>query len=71
MPGRSADPRSAETGQHWDDIADDFVGLPDPDWQRDMGLLDQTVTNPWERDRLLLGRRDGAERTKLRSPVKG
>jgi prevent-host-death family protein len=35
----------------WDDIADLFAGRPDPDWERDGQLIDQSLTNPWERHR--------------------
>lgn len=37
--------------QRWDDIADLFDGRPDPDWERDRDLIDQSVTDPWERSR--------------------
>jgi prevent-host-death family protein len=33
----------------WDDVADAFVGRPDPEWDRDRDLVDQSVTDPWER----------------------
>jgi hypothetical protein len=33
----------------WDDIADAFNGRPDPDWQRDRDLIDQSVADPWDR----------------------
>jgi len=35
--------------QRWDDIAELFIGRPDPDWERDRELTDQSVGNPWER----------------------
>ncbi len=35
--------------QRWDDIAGLFAGRPDPDWERDRDLIDQSVSNPWER----------------------
>jgi prevent-host-death family protein len=34
--------------QRWDDIADVFAGRPDPEWERDRDLLDQSLSNPWE-----------------------
>lgn len=34
--------------QRWDDVADLFAGRPDPDWDRDRDLIDQSVVNPWE-----------------------
>ena len=37
--------------QQWEDIAEAFVGPADPDWQRDMAMVDHSVSNPWERDR--------------------
>ena len=35
--------------QRWDDIAGLFAGRPDPDWESDRELIDQSVRNPWER----------------------
>lgn len=35
----------------WGDIADAFLGPPDPEWERDRDLIDQTVGNPWDRRR--------------------
>jgi prevent-host-death family protein len=35
--------------QRWDDVAGAFSGPTDPDWERDRGLIDQAVANPWER----------------------
>ena len=37
--------------QRWEDIMDLFTGRTDPDWDRDRDLIDQTVVNPWERNR--------------------
>lgn len=42
-------PAAPKRWQRWDDIADLFVGRPDPDWDRDRDLIDQCVTDPWER----------------------
>lgn len=33
----------------WADVADLFVGRADEQWARDRDLVDQSVTNPWER----------------------
>lgn len=41
-------PAAPRRWQRWDDIADLFGGRPDPDWERDRSLIDQSVTNPWE-----------------------
>jgi prevent-host-death family protein len=42
-------PAAPSRWRRWDDIADLFAGRPDPDWQRDRDLIDQSVANPWER----------------------
>jgi hypothetical protein len=42
-------PAAPRRWQKWDDIAELFVGRPDPDWERDRDLIDQSVVNPWER----------------------
>jgi prevent-host-death family protein len=42
-------PAAPRRWQRWDDIAELFVGRPDPDWERDRDLIDQSVGNPWER----------------------
>ncbi|MGE0510593.1 MAG: type II toxin-antitoxin system Phd/YefM family antitoxin [Acidimicrobiia bacterium] len=42
-------PAAPRRWQRWDDIAELFVGRPDPDWARDRELIDQSVGNPWER----------------------
>ena len=44
-------PAAPKRWQQWEDIADLFVGPADPGWQRDMDLIDSSVTNPWERKR--------------------
>ncbi|MHB1787308.1 MAG: type II toxin-antitoxin system Phd/YefM family antitoxin [Acidimicrobiales bacterium] len=41
-------PATPKRWHRWDDVADLFVGRPDPDWLRDADLVDQSVTNPWE-----------------------
>ena len=42
-------PAAPRRWQRWDDIADLFAGRPDPDWERDRDLIDQSMVNPWER----------------------
>jgi prevent-host-death family protein len=42
-------PAAPRQWQHWADIADVFVGRPDPDWERDRDLIDPSIANPWER----------------------
>lgn len=44
-------PAAPKRWQRWDHIADLFAGRPDPDWERDRDLIDQSVTNPWARSR--------------------
>lgn len=39
---------SPQRWKRWEDIADLFAGRADLDWERDMGLVDETVSNPWE-----------------------
>jgi prevent-host-death family protein len=40
-------PATPKRWQRWDDIAEVFTGRPDPDWERDRDLIDQSITNPW------------------------
>jgi prevent-host-death family protein len=40
-------PAAPKRWQRWTEIADLFEHGPDPDWERDMELIDQTVTDPW------------------------
>ena len=42
-------PAAPKRWQRWDAIADLFTGRPAPDWERDTDLIDQSVTNPFER----------------------
>ena len=42
-------PVTAKRWQTWNAVADVFHGPPDEDWQRDRDLIDQSVTNPWDR----------------------
>jgi len=39
-------PAAPKRWQRWEDIADMFGSRPDPDWERDQGLIDQSVTDP-------------------------
>lgn len=41
-------PTAPKRWQRWDHIAELFSGRPDPDWQGDVELVNQTITNPWE-----------------------
>ena len=43
-------PTAPRGWQRWVDVADLFVGRPDPDWDRDRDLIDQSVANPWDRN---------------------
>ena len=31
----------------WEDIADAFLGAPDPDWEHDRDSVDHSVADPW------------------------
>ena len=42
-------PAAPKRWQRWADIANLFTGPPDPDWDRDRDLIDQTIDNPWDR----------------------
>lgn len=44
-------PPTPRRWQHWADIAGLFDGPADPDWERDMGALDPSLRDPWERGR--------------------
>jgi prevent-host-death family protein len=44
-------PAAPKRWQRWEDIADLFAGRPDPDWDRDRDLIDQSITDVWERPR--------------------
>ena len=41
-------PAAPKRWQRWDHIAELFSGRPDPDWQTDIVLIEQSITNPWE-----------------------
>ena len=42
-------PAAPRRWQRWAAIADLFTGRPDPDWDADRDLVDQSLSNPWER----------------------
>jgi prevent-host-death family protein len=42
-------PAEPRRWQQWAEIVDVFLGRADPDWARDRDLIDQSITNPWER----------------------
>jgi prevent-host-death family protein len=44
-------PAAPKRWQSWNDIADVFAGRPDPEWERDRDLIDQSVADPWVRSR--------------------
>jgi antitoxin (DNA-binding transcriptional repressor) of toxin-antitoxin stability system len=41
-------PVAPKRWQTWDAIAGLFSGPPDPNWQRDHDLIDQSIRNPWD-----------------------
>jgi prevent-host-death family protein len=38
-------PAAPKRWQRWDDVADLFAGRPDPDWEHDRVLVDQSVAD--------------------------
>ena len=44
-------PATPRRWQTWAAIADLFDGRPDPVWNRDRDLIDQSLTNAWEPQR--------------------
>ena len=44
-------PAAPKRWQSWDDITDVFAGRPDPEWERDRDLIDQSVADPGLRSR--------------------
>jgi prevent-host-death family protein len=42
-------PTAPRRWRRWVDVAALFAGPPDPQWERDRDLVDQSVGNPWER----------------------
>ncbi len=41
-------PASPKQWQPWEAVADLLTGRPDPEWERDRELIDQSVVDPWE-----------------------
>ena len=41
-------PAAPKRWHRWADVADLFTGRPDPSWDHDRDLIDQSVVNPWE-----------------------
>jgi prevent-host-death family protein len=37
--------------RRWGEVADAFAGRVDPDWDRDRDLIDQSIDDPWARNR--------------------
>ena len=48
-PAALLGPATASAWRHWDDVADVFNRPTDPDWAIDRDLLDDSVTDPWDR----------------------
>ena len=44
-------PAAPKRWQSWNDIADVLAGRPDPEWERDRDLIDQSIADPWVRSR--------------------
>lgn len=42
-------PAAPRRWQRWSDIAALFVGPPDTAWNADRALIEQPISNPWER----------------------
>jgi hypothetical protein len=42
-------PASARTWRRWADVAPVFASATDPDWAAGRDLLDDSVTDPWDR----------------------
>lgn len=41
-------PAAPRRWQSWSSVAELFAGRADPEWRRDLGLVDQSVADPWE-----------------------
>jgi prevent-host-death family protein len=46
-PAAVLGPTNARTWRRWDEIAQVFTTLTDPDWATERDILDDTVLNPW------------------------
>ncbi len=44
-------PVGPKTWRTWDEVAHIFTGRQDPDWERDRDLIDQSIEDPWERNK--------------------
>lgn len=44
-------PATPRRWQRWADIADVFAGRPDPAWEQDRNLVDQSIADAWDRPR--------------------
>jgi prevent-host-death family protein len=42
-------PAAPRRWRRWEDVADLFNRRADASWDRDRGLVDQAMANPWER----------------------
>ncbi len=40
-------PATLKRWQRWNAIAEMLTGPPDPNWEQDRDLIDQTIANPW------------------------
>jgi len=41
-------PATPKRWQRWSAIAGLFTGPPDPNWEQDRSLVDQSLANPWD-----------------------
>jgi len=41
-------PATPKQWQRWSAIADMFTGPPDPTWEQDRNLVDQSIASPWD-----------------------
>ncbi|MGH8961294.1 MAG: type II toxin-antitoxin system Phd/YefM family antitoxin [Jatrophihabitantaceae bacterium] len=41
-------PAARKRWQRWDEVADVFAGRPDPSWESDRDLIEESVVDPWE-----------------------
>lgn len=48
-PAAVLGPASARTWRRWADVAPVFASATDPDWAAGRDLLDDSVTDPWDR----------------------
>jgi prevent-host-death family protein len=44
-------PAAPKQWLRWEDIADAFTGRPDPRWEADRDLIDQSLGDPWDPSR--------------------